>query len=453
MSDLAPLRILCIGLDPQAIAIVSAACSGAEVTRIDSVEDFANSFEQWNDDSFDAMFCGPMIEGMAAIELAQVLLNQAPATIKFYVTQNSTNYEPRMLIKNGFTATFLIPIDVPLIKKSIQENVIPATVRERSMRTVRLLDIEGNEPLPFETFLFLPLNKKYIRFTSANQPVEPAKVEKMQARHMSQLWVDHRDMNKFYQFSAKKLRELGDSNGVSSTEKQEKLKDCVRSLFSDIFDASVKADFDQGRETIKQCESIISNYITKGASSNWYKKLLGSIGEGGDSYNHASNVSTFAALFGIATGHPHPEDLAMAGLFHDLGLAQLPVELLGKKESELTEAEKPIYYTHAEKSVVMIKNKRIIIPDAVEKAILMHHEAWHGRGWPKQLPYQRISNDAQILSFADQFDYLTRFEEGKGRLRPLEALDEIRRTSSINPEIISVLRKLFEKESALGKTA
>jgi len=131
----------------------------------------------------------------------------------------------------------------------------------------------------------------------------------------------------------------------------------------------------------------------------------------------------------------------------------LPVELLGKKESELTEAEKPIYYTHAEKSVVMIKNKRIIIPDAVEKAILMHHEAWHGRGWPKQLPYQRISNDAQILSFADQFDYLTRFEEGKGRLRPLEALDEIRRTSSINPEIISVLRKLFEKESALGKTA
>ena len=98
---------------------------------------------------------------------------------------------------------------------------------------------------------------------------------------MGQLHVDHRDMNKFYQYSAKKLRDIGDS-GMSATEKQEKLRESIRTLFSSIFDQSVKADFDQGREVIKQCESIISNYITGGSSSGWYNKLMNALGESND---------------------------------------------------------------------------------------------------------------------------------------------------------------------------
>lgn len=453
MSEALPLRILCVGLEDKATQFVQEACGASEeYTLITSVENFAANFEQWNDDSFNAIFCGPTLEGMAGIELAQVLLNQAPGSLKYYVTCSTNNYEPRLLVKNGFTAAYILPMDGPLLKKAIQETVMPTQRKERSMRTVKLLDIDIGDSLQFETFLYLPLNKKYIRYTGANQKIEQAKIDKLQVRQMSQLWVDHRDMNKFYQYTAKKLRELGEG-GVSSTEKQEKLKDCVRTLFSDIFDQSVKSDFDQGREVIKQAESIISNYITKGVSSNWYKKLLSSIGDAGDTYNHSSNVSTFAAMFALGIGHKHPEDLAMAGLFHDLGMAQLPDELQNKKAHELTDAEKEIYYTHAEKSVVMIKNKRIIIPDTVEKAILMHHEAWHGRGFPKKLTGGRITEEAQILSFADQFDYLTRYEEGRARLSPLQALEEIRRTGTINPELLSSIRRLLDSKPEAVKSA
>jgi HD-GYP domain-containing protein (c-di-GMP phosphodiesterase class II) len=453
MSEAPPLRILWIGLEPKSAQVVEEACEGADFTRIYSVEEFAANFEHWEDDTFNVIFCGPGIEGMAGIEIAQVLLNQCPSVLKYFITINTDNYEPRMLIKNGLTATFVLPIDTPLLKKAIHENVVPTVNRERTFRTVKLLDLSAGEPLGFETFLYMPLNKRYIRYTSAGAPIEPEKIEKLEKRQMSNLWLDHRDMNKFYQYSAKKLRELGDPDGVSSTEKQEKLKDCVRGLFSDIFDQSVKADFDQGRETIKHCESIISNYITKGISSNWYKKLMASIGEGGDTYNHSSNVSTFAALFAIGMGHKHPEDLAMAGLFHDLGLAQLPDGLQDKNPLEMSDEEKVIYYTHPEKSVVMIKNKRIIIPDSVEKAILLHHEMANGLGWPKKLPVGRISDEAQILSFADQFDYLTRFQEGKPHAKPLEALESIRKTGSISGEILSQIRRILEKESNLVKSA
>ncbi len=101
----------------------------------------------------------------------------------------------------------------------------------------------------------------------------------------------------------------------------------------------------------------------------------------------------------------------------------------------------------------MIKTKRIIIPEAVEKAILQHHERFTGKGWPKKISGNRISEDAQILSFADQFDYLTRFEPGKPRLGPIQALERIRANGSINPDVISQIRRLLEKESGLFKSA
>lgn len=452
-TEVAQLRILWIGLEPKAAQIVEEACEGSDFTRIYSVEDFAKNFEQWEDDAYNVIFCGPAIEGMAGIEIAQVLLNQCPSILKYFVTISTEKYEPRLLIKNGFTSSFVIPLDIPLLKKAIHENVMPTKNKERSFRTVKLLDLNVGEPVDFDTFIYMPLNKRYIRYTAAGQPIVADKIEKLEKRQMSNLWLDHRDMNKFYQFSARKLRELGEAAAVSSTERQEKLKDCVRGIFSDIFDQSVKSDFDQGRETIKQCESIISNYITKGVSSNWYKKLLTSIGEGGDTYNHASNVSTFAALFAIGIGHKHPEDLAMAGIFHDLGLAQLSEALQDKNPLDMTDVEKEQYYTHPERSVMMIKNKRIIIPESVEKAILMHHEAANGLGFPKKLPAARISDEAFILSFADQFDYLTRYKEGRPRLKPMEALEAIRSNGSISAEIINKIRRVLDKESGMIRSA
>ena len=267
-------------------------------------------------------------------------------------------------------------------------------------------------------------------------------MEKLKSKQMSQLWIDQKELSKFYKFIADKMRALGEE-GASATEKQQKLKDNVRTLFGGIFDQSVKADFDGGKEMIKQCEGIISNYITKGASSNWYQKILSSIGETADGYDHASNVATFAAMFGIGTGHKTPEDLAMAGLFHDIGLSQLPQELQSKKESELTAEEKALYYTHIEKSLNMVKAKRIIIPDKVEKAITQHHEHWSGRGFPKQLPAGRISREAQLLCFADQFDHLTCFEEGKQRLSPMQAFEEIKKNGSIDPDLLAAIRPLL----------
>lgn len=446
-TETVKIRVLTMGLDARAAQAVEADCPGAEFVRIATGDDFMAQYEAWADDVFSAMVCGSALEGMSSLEAAQVLLNQCPNTIKFYVTSETNNYEPRNLLKNGFTACFILPIDAYSLKRAVSEKILSSAKKLRSYRSVRLLDLDAGSELGFDTFVFLPLNKKYVRYTGADQKIDNAKLEKLQANQMSQVFVDHKDMAKFYQYSANRLRSMGEA-GVSSTEKQEKLRGCVRNLFNDIFDVSLKADFEAGKEMLSQTEGIISNYITKGATSNWYKKLLAAVGESQDTYDHSSNVATFAALFAIGIGHPNPEDLAMAGMFHDIGLTALPHDLQLKLESEMTEPEKLIFFTHPEKSVNAIKSKRLIITEKVEKAILQHHEKFNGKGFPKGLSSGRVSEEAQILSFADQFDELTRVVEGKKRILPLEAFDLIKQTGSINPDILSKIKKLLEKADA-----
>ena len=445
-DDAAKIKVLFIGLDAPEQELVRSLCDGGEALVISSGAEFEAQYDSWQDGAFNAVFCGKSGKGIAPFEIAQTMLNQCPNTPKFYVTRDFSGYEPRLLIKNGFSRSFLLPLDLPSLKRAVAEHVTSDKAR-KSFRSVRVFDLDGETKLEFDTFVFLPLNKKYVRFSGAGEPVSEKRLGKLNEKSMSSVFVDHKDMPKFYQYSANRLREMGDASGPGATERQEKLRDCVRGVFSDIFDASVKADFDGAKEMLENCSGIISNYVTKGARSDWYARLMSAIGESEDAYSHATNVASFAALFAIGLGHAHPEDLAMAGMFHDLGETAIPEEILAKADLERTQPEREMYWSHPEKSIAALKTKRMIVAPAVEKAIAQHHEAWHGRGYPKQLPAARISPEAQILSFADQFDYLTRLQEGRPRLAPLDAFEEIKRTGSINPEILSGIRKLLAPET------
>lgn len=441
MSESDGYPILTVGLEERAAAVLEENLAGAKFTRINSVGDFESAFEKWGDGMFAAIFCGPAVSALNGSELGQVLLNQCPATPKYFVTLDNTNFAARDLVKNGFNAVFLLPIDQATLKKTLVEQVV-AGAKARSFRPIRIFDLEPGTILEFDTYVFLPLNGKYVKFTSANEALDPTKLIKLDEHQINSIFVDHKDMQKFYQYAGKKLREIGDG-AMSNTERQEKLREAVRGIFSDIFDIGIKADFDQGKAMVDHATMIISNYITKGAAGDWYKRLIAAIGDTGDTYDHATNVSTFAALFAIGLGHKAPEDLAMAGLFHDLGMTTLPDVISEKPEAELTEVEKTLYYAHPEKSLNLVKNKRIILSPEVERAIAQHHEKFSGRGYPKQLPGSRIAVEAQILSFADQFDYLTRVSSGRARMTPVQAWEEIKRTGSIDPALITRFRQLL----------
>ena len=114
-----------------------------------------------------------------------------------------------------------------------------------------------------------------------------------------------------------------------------------------------------------------------------------------------------------------------------------------KPESEWDDTEKEHYNAHPLRTVNMLKEKRMVVSEDVEKAIMQHHEKYNGKGFPKQLSGERISTDAQLLALADNFDYMTSQRPGQKRLSPQEALDEIQKQGIVGSFLLNKVRKLL----------
>ncbi|MCB0357830.1 MAG: HD domain-containing protein, partial [Bdellovibrionales bacterium] len=304
--------------------------------------------------------------------------------------------------------------------------------------------------LDFDTYVYLPLNNKFIKYSAKNSKFSDKKKQKMIDKDLRNLHVDIKDVDKFYEYSATQLAELSSSaNPLSETEKEQKLYSAIRDIFYQVLDENATPDFTAGKAMLGTCQKIISNFITQGESSNWYAQLIRTMsGQTGD-YSHASEVSTYAALFAIGLQYPNVEDLAIAGMLHDIGLVEIPQDLSDKAELDedsLTDEEKELYFSHIAKGLDIVKRNRMVLQDHVIKAIEQHHEKWNGKGYPKGKAGNTLSIEAQILSVADKFQNLVAEKPGKKRFSPSEAIEEIKNSGAVSNELYGKLRKLFNVE-------
>lgn len=418
--------------------------SGFEFKEMKSEDDFMDSYEEIHDGEYQAILVGPE-EGMAlANEVAQISQMQFPSAKTFYLTEDKNNLNVKMLKKNGYDEVFLLPLEEAQLREAFQ--IVQSEFSgEKAYRAIKAFDLGEGDEMEFETYVYLPLNQKYIRFTHPNTEITKSKIEKLEQYQVRNLHIDYGDLQRFYKFTADKMSAIGKSGQLSDTEKQEKLTEFVKDIFISILDDGGKSDFETGKTMLSDCQKIISNYITGGESGNWYEGLLKSLGGMNSGFSHSSNVSTLAALIGIGVGYEAPEDLAIAGFFHDLGMVDVPEGLLDKPQKQWTEEEKKLYFGHPERSLNYLKAKKIVVSPSVEKAILQHHEKYDGTGFPKGYAGDRICQEAQIVSLADQIQYEMTDEAIAKRKNISDVISKIKDTKSISPEILRKVTSLFPK--------
>lgn len=161
--------------------------------------------------------------------------------------------------------------------------------------------------------------------------------------------------------------------------------------------------------------------------------------------SHLSNTSTYAALFSMATGVGRPEELAMAALFHDLGLSIVPSSIQEKSVSEWTDKERDIYQSHPEYSINLVKNRKVVLSQSIQTMILQHHERVDGSGYPSGLTEPKLKLESQLLAIADEFDELTCFGLGRQALSPQDALAQISSGRKFNLNLLAKLNQVFRK--------
>jgi HD-GYP domain-containing protein (c-di-GMP phosphodiesterase class II) len=218
-------------------------------------------------------------------------------------------------------------------------------------------------------------------------------------------------------------------------------------MFSETAKASTT---ESGKQVVADCQEIVKSYIsTNTTNGSLYDKLLQVSASSGDTYSTVANVSTYATLIAIGLNLKTTDEIALAGMLHDVGLAKVPPEIIKKTPDQRTKDEQHIYEKHPEYSIDIVKERKLVVSELVHKIILQHHEKFNGAGYPKNLSGTKICIEAQILQFADTFNEMTLIRAGETRKTPDDVLEYFRNTlrnphlSAIDPELLKKILAIF----------
>ncbi|MFZ9596569.1 MAG: HD-GYP domain-containing protein [Bdellovibrionia bacterium] len=370
------------------------------------------------------IICGMPPEGVNINEVAQLLSSQYLGVTNLLVCDVAAKLHRDSLLKNGFSEVFMLPLDKVYLTQYLAEKAASIRKKGKVYKSVKTGDIDPGDDLEFDTFLYLPLNNKHVPYTSAGAAIPQKKLDKLKSTVISNLYVSANQMNKFYEYSAKKLKSVQGDTTLSETERTEKLRNAVRNLFGTMF-SELADSTESGKAIVTEGQNIVKNLINAKAGGKIYEKILLLSVDGNDLYSHSANVSSYAALFALGLGLANVEDIALAGLLHDVGLSRVNPAIVAKEESQRTPVEQVAYQNHVDYSLEKIIEKKLVVSDLVRKIILQHHEYFNGSGYPKKLVGARICVEAQILALADRFDELITVSEGKARIKPIDAMKKI----------------------------
>lgn len=435
---------LLVGIDSNVKKIIDPVV-GQRTSLISEAGDFEKLIEGELSYQPLAVLCGSAIEGVSKTEMAQGLRMIFSDKPILYVSSDRSEYDQKALKKNGFDDSFLFPLDQAVFKKAIDQLKAQAGEGEIIYRSVKLIDIQPNDELNFDLHLFMPMNKKYIKYVGKGSSISEDQQGRLAKHDVGSVFVDQSEMGQFYEYTANRLKALNKKDGaLSETERQERLETSVRAIFTGIFStAASDASVGHGKALMEEAQETIKTYVLDSEMSDIYKKIISQVSIEEEGYQHSTNVSVYAALFSMGAGIGKPEELSLGGLLHDLGKLELPDEIQNKNEEDLEASERVFYEEHPEKSIKIIKERKLVVPEVIHKAILQHHETFTGSGFPKGVSGKTFKPESQILAMANRFDEMTRIVAGKRRFTAKEAIEYFQSNQLYDPEILKKVKKLF----------
>ncbi len=159
---------------------------------------------------------------------------------------------------------------------------------------------------------------------------------------------------------------------------------------------------------------------------------------------HEKGVADIAVSIGKKLGWDDGrlKGLYLAGIVHDLGKIQIPVEIL-TKPGRLNQVEFSLIKTHPEVGYNILKN--IEYPWPIAEIVRQHHEYLDGSGYPRGLVAEQILDEAKVLTVADIFESMSSARPYRPALGKEHAIEEIKqlRGVKLDPRVVDALLKIF----------
>ncbi len=347
---------------------------------------------------------------------------QAPM---WHIIRDIKKFDLPQASSKGYKDIFLLPFERSIFEEMmIQRLAVQEGPVKQVFQQVRLMDLDPNRPLTFDLNLYLKANRKFICLLKKGVAIGPVRMQKIQSQ-VSYCYVSNEEMMAFQEYVKSGLSLQTPPQDASATERRLKLRASVVKLFREFFNQSKKYPSTTAsiEKILAEIKEQIRHVIAQTNFENWYKRFLELSGDRIDqAYSHACNVGLISGFISMSTGIGKPEDVALAGILHDLGIAYIDGEAQEKDFIDMDEEKRSIYRTHVQKAVNEITAKNLSLHPHVIKAISQHHEVFNGRGYPAKIPSKNLSPESQIISIADHIDELTSFTVDRQAISPFDAI-------------------------------
>lgn len=180
--------------------------------------------------------------------------------------------------------------------------------------------------------------------------------------------------------------------------------------------------------------------------------MLASVAEANDNTTgrHLQRVRAVSEALAVELGYSveESEEFGLAAVLHDIGKIQVPGEILRKADS-LSDKEWAVMRQHTIWGADFLRGHRgFALAEVVAHS---HHERWDGKGYPRELRGDDISDAAQITCVADSFDAMTSDRPYRDGSSADAAIEEILKCAGtqFSPRVAEALQRLHERGALL----
>lgn len=261
-------------------------------------------------------------------------------------------------------------------------------------------------------------NTQFVKFASSH-PSHQEKFRKLiqSGESNEEFYIREEDLTKYHNLATKSLRNMISNPEIPFQEKTQKIYDVSKGIMKDFFDSNASEKILQSSEEVmdimEQCLSKNEagfHSLTMITSKDYY------------TYTHSVNVGLYCMSYGIKTkmGPNDTRDLGLGGMLHDVGKSKIDASLINKN-GKLTDTEFETIKSHSSLGTEILESMKCYGPNVIRMAG-EHHEQYKGRGYPKGLVGEEISNFARICKVMDVYDALTTRRSYKKAMAPFDAL-------------------------------
>lgn len=213
---------------------------------------------------------------------------------------------------------------------------------------------------------------------------------------------------------------LMDSNRISEEKKTLFLSRAADSIFKEIehlgFDTQ---SLEHSMVVSRSIQALVENKNDIASVIS----MMSSLNDG--LIRHAMMVSAISVIIAKSMGWTlatNIEKLALGALLHDVGMNELPEDILELPRHAMNREQLSIYETHVYRGVEILRSMPSISDDIVAIA-LEHHENSPGQGYPRRIRDIKTNPFARIVALADCFSDVVM--ESVNNPHPKTALDAL----------------------------